>query len=393
MASLPIPNSEAKAQSDALAAIIQQAMIQQGGWLDFATFMHMALYTPHLGYYSGGAQKFDLGGKFTQGGDFVTAPELSPLFAQTLARQVSQVLAETQGNVLELGAGTGKLATDLLLALASQSPDLTACPAQYFILEVSDYLRDVQRQTLQNKLPPDLFSRVVWLDSLPDTFNGVILGNEVLDALAVHLVYREDHTWFERGVSFNDTFFWQDKPLSQPELVARTQLLSVPNDYLTEMCPAANGLIRSLADCLQRGLIVMVDYGFGESEYYHPQRNMGTLMCHYQHYAHSDPLALVGLQDITAHVNFTDIAQTGVSSGLDFLGYTNQAQFLINCGILDMLAKVSPSDMTNYLPLAASAQKLLSPSEMGELFKVIALGKNVDFALIGFQSGDKRHTL
>jgi len=393
MASLPIPTSEAQAQSDALAATIQQTMHQQGGWLDFATFMHMALYTPHLGYYSGGAQKFDLGGKFSQGGDFVTAPELSPLFAQTLARQVSQVLAETQGHVLELGAGTGKLAADLLLALASQLPDLTACPAQYFILEVSDYLRDVQRQTLQSKLPPDFFSRVVWLDSLPDTFNGVILGNEVLDALAAHLVYRHDDAWHERGVSFNGTFFWQDKPLSQPELVARTQLLNVPNDYLTEMCPAASGLIRSLADCLQRGVIVMVDYGFGESEYYHPQRNMGTLMCHYQHYAHSDPLALVGLQDITAHVNFSDIAQTGVSSGLDFLGYTNQAQFLINSGILDMLAKVSPSDMTNYLPLAASAQKLLSPAEMGELFKVIALGKNVDFALIGFQSGDKRHTL
>lgn len=393
MASLPIPTPQAQAQSDALSAILQQAIHQHGGWIDFATFMHMALYTPRLGYYSGGAQKFDLGGKFSQGGDFVTAPELTPLFAQTLARQVSQVLAATQGCVLELGAGTGKLAADLLLALATEHPDLTALPPQYFILEVSDYLREVQRATLQARLDAEIFSRVVWLDHLPECFTGVILGNEVLDALAVNLVHQREQGLHERGVAFNGHFFWQDKPLSQPDVLAQAQALKLPNDYLTEFCPAASGLIRSLAESLQQGVILMLDYGFGEAEYYHPQRTMGTLMCHYQHYAHSDPLVLVGLQDITAHVNFTAMAEAGVNNGLSLLGYVNQAQFLMNCGMLDLMSRVSPTDMAAYLPLAAAAQKLLSPAEMGELFKVMALGKGVHLELIGFQQGDKCHTL
>lgn len=385
---LPVPTAQALAHSAALSTHIQQAIADNAGWIDFATFMQLALYTPHLGYYSGGAQKFGVGG------DFVTAPEISPLFARTLAQQVCQVLQATQGegthsDVLELGAGTGKLAADLLLALAL----LNQLPAHYYILEVSDYLRQVQYENLQKRLPADLFARVIWLDALPTEFVGIILGNEVLDAIAVHLVYRQHDTWYERGVAFHEGFVWQDQALQSSTLQPCVDALAVPNDYLTEVCPAATGLINSLAACLQQGVILMLDYGFGAAEYYHPQRNQGTLMCHYQHYAHSDPLLNVGLQDITAHVNFTAIAHAGVTHGLNLLGYCNQAQFLINAGMLDIMQQVSPQDMAAYAPLAAAAQKLLSPAEMGELFKVIALGKAMTIDLIGFVQGDKRHTL
>lgn len=383
MSSLPIPNAEAQAHSQQLAALIQTKISQNAGWLSFADFMHMALYTPGLGYYSGGAKKFGLGG------DFVTAPEISPLFAQTLANQVAQVLADTQGSILELGAGTGKLAADLLMALQA----LNQLPAQYCILEVSAHLRQIQLETLQNTLPTSLAQRVVWLDALPQDFVGMILGNEVLDAIPVHLIHNTAQGLCERGVAFNGNFVWQDKPLSAGDLFDLATNLALPNDYLTEVCPAASGLIASLAHTLKHGVIVMLDYGFSAREYYHPQRNLGTLMCHYQHYAHTEPLTYVGLQDITAHVDFTSIAHAGVNSGLALSGFCTQAQFLMNCGILNLMSQVSPHDMAHYAPLAAAAQKLLSPAEMGDLFKVIAFSKKFEEPLLGFASGDKSHTL
>lgn len=389
MSSLPIPNPESLALSQQLAHLIQQKIKNNSGWISFADFMHMALYTPGLGYYGGGAHKFG------QAGDFVTAPEISPLFARTLANQAAQVLNITKGNLLELGAGTGKLAADLLLQLQL----LNELPNQYFILEVSDHLRQIQRETLQKKLPADLLKRVVWLDNLPENFVVLILANEVLDALPVNLVVKNNDIWQERGVAFDGSFVWQDKPISQSNLAENlVQHLpaNLPDGYLTEVCPAALGLVRSLADTLETGVILLIDYGFGAAEYYHPQRNAGTLMCHYQHYAHSNPLINVGLQDITAHVNFSQIA-----SVLDMpcepyrirlAGYVSQSQFLINCGILDLLSQHSP-DSAQYIKLAAAAQKLLSPAEMGDLFKVIAFSKNVDCELIGFTKGDKSHTL
>jgi len=383
MSSLPIPNAEAQAHSQQLAALIQTKISQNAGWLPFADFMHMALYTPGLGYYSGGAKKFGLGG------DFVTAPEISPLFAQTLANQVAQVLADTQGSILELGAGTGKLAADLLMALQA----LNQLPAQYCILEVSAHLRQIQLEALQNTLPPSLVQRVVWLDALPQDFVGIILGNEVLDAIPVHLIHNTAQGLCERGVAFNGNFVWQDKPLPAGDLFDLSTNLALPNDYLTEVCPAASGLIASLAHTLKHGVIVMLDYGFSAREYYHPQRNLGTLMCHYQHYAHTEPLTYVGLQDITAHVDFTSIAHAGVNSGLALSGFCTQAQFLMNCGILNLMSQVSPHDMAHYAPLAAAAQKLLSPAEMGDLFKVIAFSKVFEEPLLGFASGDKSHTL
>ncbi len=392
MTALPKPTTQALVVSQQLSDIIKKNIAQHKGWVSFADFMQMVLYTPNLGYYSGGAQKITTKKSDSMqigGGDFITAPEMSPLFSQTLARQVAQVLAATQGDVLEFGAGTGQMATDLLLALAV----LEQLPKQYYILEVSAYLREKQQATLKEKLPAILFARVQWLDTLPEYFNGLMLGNEVLDALPVSLITKNNDTLYERGIAFKDGFVWQDEPLQDEHTRRFVETLDLPNDYLTEVCPAATALMNSLADVLECGAIIMLDYGFSEQEYYHPQRNRGTLMCHFQHYAHSDPLLYVGLQDITAHVNFTAIAETCTQHGLTMQGYANQAQFLINCGMLDLLAEVSPDDVNVYAPLAAAVQKFLSPAEMGELFKVIAFSKNMDATFIGFSDGDKSHTL
>jgi len=380
---LPALDAAAQQHSDTLLAYIQQRVQQQGGWISFADYMQMALYTPHLGYYSGDANKFGLGG------DFVTAPEISPLFAQALANQVAPVLQTTAGNVLELGAGTGKLAAGLLLRLA----ELEQLPQHYFILEVSANLRQRQQEYLQSILPAALYSRLQWLDTLPEALAGVVVGNEVLDAIPVHVVEWRAGQWLERGIGFDQQLVWQTQLLQELTLVAAIDTRQLPDGYITEVCPAAQGLIASLATMLVRGLVLMPDYGFAASEYYHPQRAQGTLMCHYQHYAHDDPLIYPGLQDITAHVDFTAMAEAAVAHGLDCAGYTNQAQFLINCGILQLLQQVPPEESARYLPMVAAVQKLLSPAEMGELFKVLALSKGLTLPLMGFLQGDKRHQL
>ena len=255
-------------------------------------------------------------------------------------------------------------------------------------------MREIQCEYLQKTLPPHLMQRVVWLDQLPLNFTGVMMGNEVLDAIPVHIVHHAEQALFERGLMVeHGVLAWQDRVLSESGLVDEVKKLNLPLGYVTELCPSAHGLIASLAQSLQQGLVLMIDYGFCAREYYHPQRNLGTLMCHYQHYAHSDPLINIGLQDITAHVDFTSVAHAGVNNGLVLSGFCSQAQFLMNCGILEEMAQVSPHDMALYAPLAAAAQKLLSPAEMGDLFKVIGLTKHVEDALIGFSSGDKSHTL
>jgi SAM-dependent MidA family methyltransferase len=387
MSSLPTPSAESQQHSQQLSQLVQQIISEAAGWIDFSTYMQLALYAPSLGYYTGGSQKF--GSSKNGGGDFITAPEITPLFAQSLARQVSQVLQETQGSILELGAGTGRLAADLMLALADEQQ----LPDQYFILEVSDHLRHVQFENLREKLTIELFNKIVWLDTLPEQFVGLILGNEVLDAIPVHLVVKKQDVLYERGVVFNGQFSWQDRPLKDHKIRQLIEAMDLPNDYLTEVCPAATGLINSLANTLQHGAILMLDYGFSAREYYHPQRNQGTLMCHYQHYAHADPLINIGLQDITAHVNFTAIAEAGLANGLVLEGYTNQAQFLMACGLLDLLALESPDNVTRYVPMASSVQKLISPAEMGELFKVIALSRGLNAVLVGFKGNDKSHTL
>jgi SAM-dependent MidA family methyltransferase len=291
---------------------------------------------------------------------------------------------------LELGAGTGRFARDLLLEMAK----LEQLPTRYMILEVSAHLREVQQSTLKAALPKELLSCVVWLDALPEYFDGLIFANEVLDALPVHIVKKTADGLAEIGVvSEVAGLAWQEKLASSSALKGFVAEIDLMDGYTTEVCLAASGLVASLAGILQSGMLLMIDYGFSRDEYYHPQRNQGTLMCHYRHRAHGDPLVYLGLQDITAHVDFTRVAEAGVANGLELIGFVTQAQFLINAGITELLASIPAEDSANYLPLVASAQKLLSPAEMGDLFKVIAFERNLDIPFIGFSSGDKSHTL
>ena len=386
--SLPAPSAAASAHCSLVASHLRDTIAAAGGWLPFDRFMELALYAPGLGYYSAGLHKF--GGS----GDFVTAPEMSALFGQTLARQAAQILDLTGGDILEIGAGSGRLALDLLRELEM----LGRLPAHYLILDVSADLRQRQRQLLEEQVP-QLVSRVVWLDALPTAFSGLILGNEALDAMPVHMLAWRGADLFERGVTWRDgAFHWSERKLTEGELFERAAQLpparaANTEEYLSEIALAAFGFVATLAERLERGAMLFIDYGFGESEYYHPQRRLGTLMCHYRHHAHDDPFYLPGLQDITAHVDFSAIAQQGVAHGLRLLGYTTQANFLLNSGLTEILARVSPADAGAYLPLAAQAQKLLSPAEMGELFKVIALGKGIDPPLQGFARGDKSYLL
>jgi len=363
-----------------LTRMILEEIEASGGWISFARYMELALYAPGLGYYSAGAEKFGVAG------DFVTAPDMSSLFARCLAKQVSQVLSITAGNILELGAGTGKLACDLLRDLEAQNK----APGHYFILEASGELQSRQ-QALIGMLPKKLAQRVEWLDKLPQHFIGLVLANEVFDALPVHLVAWRSQGIYERGVTLADgKFCWKERPLARGELCNIASSLQVTADYVSEIHLAARGLMRSLAALLDLGVILLLDYGFGAAEYYHPQRSLGTLMCHYRQQAHDNPFYLPGLQDITAHVNFSALVES--AGDLRLLGYTTQAHFLVNCGITGILGETAPDDAA-YLPLASAAQKLLSPAEMGELFKVLALGKDISQRLIGFLSGDKSRLL
>ena len=383
MPSLPQPSAEALQHSHQLTRLIQQEIADHNGWISFARFMELALYAPGSGYYSAGSAKFG------QTGDFVTAPEISSLFGRTLARQVAQILQLVGGNILEAGAGSGRLALQLLCELER----LGNLPAQYFILEVSADLQQRQQATFREQAP-HLLNRIVWLSALPATFNGIILGNEVLDAMPVHLLSWQTNGVHERGVMYQENaFVWRDQPLAQGKLLDVASEIQVPPGYVSEVNLAARGFIASLAHALQHGIILMIDYGFGASEYYHPQRTQGTLMCHYRHYAHAEPFYLPGLQDITAHVDFSAIALAGIDNGLQLMGYTTQASFLLNCGITDVLAQTPAENAGAYLPLANQAQKLLSPAEMGELFKVIALGKGISDGLSGFVTGDKSRLL
>ena len=384
MPSLPLPSSEALAHSAKLAALIRTEIDAAGGWLGFDRYMALALYAPGLGYYSAGLEKFGADG------DFVTAPEISPLFGRCLARQAAQVLGAAGGDMLELGAGSGKLAVDVLTELDR----LERLPERYLILEVSASLRETQKERINSRLPLRISQKIEWLDALPESFTGMVLGNEVLDALPTHLVAWHEAGVGERGVAVEDgRFVWRDKPLHEGQLFEAAYGLALPPGHVSEIGLAAGSLMGSLAGMLDRGVVLMLDYGFPRREYYHPQRAQGTLMCHYRHHAHDDPFLHPGLQDITTHVDFTAAAEAAVAQGASLLGYATQTQFLINCGITNLLAEVSPADVATYLPLAAQAQKLLSPAEMGELFKAIAFGKGMEQPLIGFVRGDKRHTL
>lgn len=377
------PDADALSHSRRLVELIVAEVERAGGWIGFDRYMELALYAPGLGYYAAGTTKFGAAG------DFVTAPEISSLFAQTLARQVGELVAATIGDVLELGAGSGSLAFDLLMALA----DLDRLPQRYLILERSAELKARQQERL-GKLDAALAARVDWIDHLPDTLRGVILANEVLDALPTHLVTCTETGCLERGVRrLGNAFAWEDRAIADPRLLGQALQLGLASPYVSEINLAVPALVRTLSERLTSGALLFVDYGFGERELYHPQRQQGTLMCHYRHHAHDDPFFLPGLQDITSHVDFTAVARAGSEAGLNLLGYTTQAQFLINLGITELIARTPADAPAAYLPLAAQAQALLSPAEMGELFKVIALGRHVDVPVAGFRSGDKSRLL
>lgn len=380
---LPAPSDEAIAHSRRVAAHLHALIAAAGGWLPFSRYMDAALYAPGLGYYAAGAMKFGAAG------DFVTAPEMTPLFGRTLAHAVAPVLAETGGNLLELGAGSGRLAADLLGELAR----IDALPDRYEILEVSADLRARQQAALERE-PSQLRERVRWLDALPERFSGVVLANEVLDALPVEVVRWTGAGPQVRGVvTDGEGFAWQDRPIADPVLRTRAEALDLAPGYCSEINLAADALITSLGRSLAHGLILLLDYGFGAGEYYHPQRHMGTLRAHYRHHALDDPFHLPGLVDLTAHVDFSAVARAGEAAGLTLAGYAGQAGFLLNSGLTDLLMQTSPADATAWLPQANAVQRLVSPAEMGELFKVIGLYRGEIAPLAGLTRGDRRHAL
>jgi SAM-dependent MidA family methyltransferase len=379
---LPEPTPEARAHSDRVVAHIRGEIAASGGWISFARYMELALYAPGLGYYSAGSRKLG------KAGDFVTAPEISPLYGQTLARQVNQVLESGLDEILEVGAGSGALAATLLEELELSG----RLPRSYLILELSADLRERSRDPLAARVP-HLLERVAWLNRLPPAFSGVVLGNEVLDAMPVTVVRVEGGRIEEGGVGFrNNRLDWSWR-IASGEPLAAARALNLPEGFRTEIQLVALGFVRTLAQVLEKGVAFFVDYGFPAGEYYHPQRKAGTLMCHYRHRAHADPFFLPGLQDITSHIDFSAIARAAREGGLDLLGYSGQAQFLVNCGITQIMSRTPAENSAKFLPLANQANRLMSVAEMGELFKVIALGRGFPAPLVGFSEGDRRGAL
>jgi len=387
---LPLPDEEMSAHSLQLSQFIRDVIDKSAGAIPFEQFMHLVLYSPGLGYYSAGSRKFGAEG------DFVTAPEISAIFSQCLARNCQQVLAQlAPADILEVGAGTGVMARDILAYLESQQ----CLPEHYFILEVSADLRARQRESIAVSLP-HLLDRVVWLDALPqDGFRGVVVGNEVIDAMPVHLFRLEEEARvMELYVEWRDEengFAFCDREIVQGELfdsiVRLKENLAADTlypGYLSEVNLQCQAWLKSIANMISEGVLLLVDYGFPAHEYYHPDRKEGTLMCHYRHHSHDNPLLLLGLQDITAHVDFSALASGGRLSGLDLKGYTSQAQFLLSSGLDNLVAQSDPNDIRRHMALVQEVKKLVMPNEMGELFKVIAMSKNFSDELMGFAQFD-----
>jgi SAM-dependent MidA family methyltransferase len=382
--SLPEPHADARAHSSRVAAAVREAIEAEGGFLPLERYIALVLYAPGLGYYAAGARKFG------EGGDFTTAPEMTPLFAQALAGPVATLLAASGAReIVELGAGTGALAADLLRTLAADD----AAPARYRILEVSADLRERQRATLAARAPGAL-ERVEWIETLPARIDGAVIMNEVLDAVPPHVVARRAGAWRERGVVFDGGLRIVERPLANARLRALAEDRFPPGiDYVSEIAPAAEALVESLARRVARGGMLVADYGFPQREYYHPQRSSGTLVGHYRHRVHDEPLLWPGLSDLTAHVDFTAMALAGERGGLTVAGYGSLAAFLVGAGILERLRACGDPAGAAYLREAAAVQKLLSPAEMGELFKVLAFTSGDAIVWPYFGEGDRSHRL
>jgi SAM-dependent MidA family methyltransferase len=388
-APLPPLSADEAAHSERLLNRIRDAIDAGGGWISFERFMEMALYEPGLGYYSAGAIKLG------RAGDFITAPETSPLFSRCLASQCSQVLDHLEGaSVLELGAGSGVMAADVLAELAAQG----RTPQQYLILEVSADLRERQRDTLRQRVP-ELLPRVQWLERLPEGFRGVVLANEVLDALPVQRfrirgsqINTVGVTWQLGRLDWSETH--ADEALQAGVRKIEAELGEpLPDGYSSEINLRLAPWIRGISDSLQEGVALFIDYGLPRRQYYRSERREGTLLCHFRHRFHDDPLINVGVQDIGAWVDFTAVAEAAVEAGLSVAGFTTQAHFLIGNGIDRLLAPAGEGELSGRLQLARQAMLLTLPGEMGERFKVIGLQRGLDLPLQGFAVRDLAVTL
>jgi len=387
---LPEPSIDALNASRALCDLIVDEIQRNSGWITFARYMELVLYAPGLGYYSGGAAKLG------KDGDFTTAPEITPLFGGALAHVAADLMAQTSPQIMEFGAGTGKLAHDILTELQAMGVSIE----RYSIVELSGELRARQEEALREFTQGGQV-QVTWLDRFPSEFSGVVIGNEVLDAMPVHLVVKTEQGWNERGVSLSDgRFAFSDRACDAALIAQIPDADELPIGYLTEVHPVAIGFMHTLGTMIGAGfaqsghgsVAILVDYGFPAHEYYLGQRAQGTLMCHYRHHSHADPFYLPGLQDVTAHVDFTAMARAAIDGGLEVLGYTSQAAFLLDAGIGELLMRTSPKDQLRYLPQANALQKLISPAEMGELFKVLVVGKQAALPS-RFARSDRTHRL
>ena len=392
---LPTPDATATAHSARLLEVISAEIAAARGAISFARFMELALYAPGLGYYCAGARKFGAAG------DFITAPELSPLFSRCIARQCHDILnALGGGRIMELGAGSGIMAADLLEELQA----LQALPEQYAILERSAELRERQQQTLLERVPK-LLERVVWLDNLTSApFRGVILGNEVLDALPVERFRITTQGVRRLSVGMNEAqqLVWLEgaEDVAVSSAVAQIEAdLSSPlaEGYSSEYVPHLREWLAAIAEPLSAGAVLFIDYGYPRREFYHPERTAGTLICHYRHRAHDNPLLLPGLQDITANVDFTAVADAALAAGLEIAGYVTQNYFLFGCGLMDLLSEEAADAArpltTSLLEQSGQVKRLTLPGEMGERFQAIAFTRNLDIPLRGFARGDQRHRL
>lgn len=384
---LPTPDSIAQQYSDQLLSVIKQTINFKGGKISFAEYMDLCLYAPGLGYYSAGSHK--IGAE----GDFTTAPEISALFSRTLAHHVRDVLQQLPvKNILEFGAGKATMAIDLLLELEC----CDCLPEHYYIIEASADLQQRQCKSIALAIP-HLKNKIKWLTSLPRHFEGVILANEVCDAMPVHSLQLSNDSVQERYITISgDELAWCEDVPSHPDLLKRAEIIKsfIDNrNYQTEVNLAAEAWLASIADTVQQGAVFIIDYGYPQSHYFHPERSTGTLMCFYKHQGHDNPLALPGLQDITAHVDFTALAQTAHENGLDVAGFQSQADFLLSGGIIKIACEDDGDNAFSQMQRATEIKRLILPNGMGESFKVLTLTKNLNQSLPKLETGDRRYSL
>ena len=386
---IPPLASEQQLYAEEITRLISLEIGQSGGAIPFDRYMELALYAPGLGYYQ------NAGYKIGAAGDFITAPEVSSYFGRCLARQCAQVLSQLeQGSILEFGAGSGVMAADILIELETMG----CLPEQYLILDLSAYLQHRQRQTLEQRVP-HLLERVSWLSQLPEHgFQGVVLGNELLDAMPVHMFKKTADGVLEQYVVEHEGAFASQWRAASPVLQSAVEDIErrygvLDEGYTSEINLRLKPWMNQLQAVLEQGMLLLVDYGYTGPAYYHPERHMGTLICHYQHRAHADPLILTGLQDITASVDFSAVAWAGVDAGLELAGYTTQANFLLGCGLDQMLGQLDPQQHGEYIDILQGVKQITLPSEMGERFQVIALSRGLSAPLMGFEFRDLRSRL